>query len=82
MLEIVLTPKILGPREIGALGLSLFSLMVNQRLPGKLTVEKQRNGILQKQQADAKVIYSHDDHQMKADLRSSFPLFNSAVQEI
>jgi len=32
MLEIVLTPKILGPPKIGALGLSLFSLMVNLRL--------------------------------------------------
>jgi len=33
MLEIVLTPKILGPPEIGALDLSLFSLMVNPHLP-------------------------------------------------
>jgi len=32
MLEIVLTPKILGPPEIGALGLSLFSLVVNPPL--------------------------------------------------
>jgi len=32
MLEIVLAPKILGPSEIGALGLSLFSLIVNPRL--------------------------------------------------
>jgi len=32
MLEIVLTPKILGPPEIGALRLSLFSLMANPRL--------------------------------------------------
>jgi len=32
MLEIVLTPKILDPQESGALGLSLFSLMVNPRL--------------------------------------------------
>jgi len=32
MLEIVLTPTILGPHEIGALGLSLFSLMINPRL--------------------------------------------------
>jgi len=32
MLEIVLTPKILGPPELGALGSSLFSLMVNPRL--------------------------------------------------
>jgi len=66
----------------GALGLSLFSLMLNQRLPGKLTVEKQRNDILQKEQADAKVIYSDDDHQTTADLRCSFPLFKSAVQEM
>ena len=29
----VLTPKILGPPKIGALGLSLYSLMVNPRLP-------------------------------------------------
>jgi len=34
MLEIVLTPKRLGhPRNRGALSLSLFSLMVNPRLP-------------------------------------------------
>ena len=33
MLEIVLTPKILGLPEIGGLGLSLFSLMENPRLP-------------------------------------------------
>jgi len=32
MLEIVFTSKIVGPQEIGALGLSLFSLMVNLRL--------------------------------------------------
>jgi len=32
MLEIVLTPKILGPPKSGALGLSLFSLMANPRL--------------------------------------------------
>jgi len=32
MLEIVVTAKILGPREIGALGLCLFSLMANPRL--------------------------------------------------
>jgi len=32
MLEIVLTPKIFGPPKSGALGLSLFSLMVNPRL--------------------------------------------------
>jgi len=32
MLEIVLTPEILGPFKIGGLGLSLFSLMVNLRL--------------------------------------------------
>jgi len=32
MLEIVLTPKILVPREIGGLGLSLSSLMVNPHL--------------------------------------------------
>jgi len=32
MLQIVLTPKILGPSEIGALGLSLFGVMVNPRL--------------------------------------------------
>ena len=29
MLEVVSTPKILGPPDIGGLGLSLFSLMVN-----------------------------------------------------
>jgi len=33
MLEIVLTPEILGSLKIGVLGLSLFSLMVNPRLP-------------------------------------------------
>jgi len=32
MLEIVLTPKLWAPHEIGTLGLSLFSLMVNPRL--------------------------------------------------
>jgi len=32
MLEIVLTPHIFEPPKIGALGLSLFSLMVNPRL--------------------------------------------------
>jgi len=32
MLEIVLTPKILGPPKSGALGLTLFSLMINPRL--------------------------------------------------
>jgi len=32
MLENVLAPKILGPLQAGALGLSLFSLMVNPRL--------------------------------------------------
>jgi len=32
MLEIVLTAKILGPPNSGALDLSLFSLMVNPRL--------------------------------------------------
>jgi len=32
MLEIVLIPEILEPPESGALGLSLFSLMVNLRL--------------------------------------------------
>jgi len=32
MLEIVLTPKILGPPKSGALGLNLFSLLVNPRL--------------------------------------------------
>jgi len=32
MLEIVLTPKIFGPPKSGALGLSLFSLMLNPRL--------------------------------------------------
>jgi len=32
MLEIVFTPKILVPPEIGVLGLSLFILMVNPRL--------------------------------------------------
>jgi len=32
MLDIVLTPKILGPQKSGALGLSLFSLMVNPLL--------------------------------------------------
>jgi len=32
MLEIVLTPKILGLLKLGALGLSLFNLMVNPRL--------------------------------------------------
>jgi len=32
MLEIVLTPKILGPPQSGTLGLSVFSLMVNPRL--------------------------------------------------
>jgi len=32
MLEIVLTPEILGPPKIGAQGLSLFSLVVNPRL--------------------------------------------------
>jgi len=32
MLEIVLTPKLLGPPKLGTLGLSLYSLMVNPRL--------------------------------------------------
>jgi len=32
MLEIVFTPEILGAPKSGALGLSLFSLMVNPRL--------------------------------------------------
>jgi len=32
MLEIVLTPEISGPQKLGALVLSLFSLMVNPRL--------------------------------------------------
>jgi len=32
MLEIVLTPNILGPPKSGALGLSLFSLLENPRL--------------------------------------------------
>jgi len=32
MLEIVRTPKILGSPKSGALGLSLFSLMINPRL--------------------------------------------------
>ena len=32
MLEIVLTPKIWGLPKSGALGLSVFSLMVNPRL--------------------------------------------------
>ena len=32
MLEIALTPKSLGSPRSGALGLSLFSLMVNPRL--------------------------------------------------
>jgi len=32
MLEIVLTPKRLGPPKFGPLGVSLFSLMVNPRL--------------------------------------------------
>jgi len=32
MLEILLTPKILGPSKSGALGLSLFRLMVHPRL--------------------------------------------------
>jgi len=32
MLEIVFVPKILGPHEIGALGLSLFCRVVNPRL--------------------------------------------------
>jgi len=32
MMEIVLTPQILGPQQSGALGLSLFSLMANPRL--------------------------------------------------
>ena len=32
MLEILLTPKILGPPKSGALGLSLFSLMVMHAL--------------------------------------------------
>jgi len=32
MLEIVLTPEILDPPKVGALGCSLFSLMVNPRL--------------------------------------------------
>jgi len=34
MLEIVFTPKILGPPNSVALGVSLFSLMVNPRLRG------------------------------------------------
>jgi len=34
ILEIVLTPKMLGPPKSGALDLSLFSLMVNLRLTG------------------------------------------------
>jgi len=33
MLEILLTLKILGPHEIGGLGLKLFNLTVNPRLP-------------------------------------------------
>jgi len=32
MLQIVLTPKILGPPDIGALDLSFCSLVVNPRL--------------------------------------------------
>jgi len=36
MLEIVLIPKTLGPPKSGALGLSLFSLMVNPRLTFRL----------------------------------------------
>jgi len=32
MLETVLNAKILGPHEIGALGLTLFSVMVNPHL--------------------------------------------------
>jgi len=49
--------------------------------PSKL-VEKQRSDIFQKEQADAKVINSDDDHQTKADLRCSFLLFKSAVQKM
>jgi len=33
MLEIALTPKILGPPEIGGPRLKPFNLMVNPRLP-------------------------------------------------
>jgi len=40
MLEIVLTPKILGSPKSGALGLSLFSLMKNLRLPPTNTFSK------------------------------------------
>jgi len=36
MLEIVLNPKILPPPKSGALGLSIFSPMVNPRLPKPL----------------------------------------------
>jgi len=32
MLEIVLTPQILGTPKLGALGISVFSLSVNPRL--------------------------------------------------
>jgi len=32
MLEIVLTPEILGPPKSGTLGLSLFSIMINPHL--------------------------------------------------
>ena len=39
-MEIVQTPKFLGPSKIGALGLSLFSLMVNPRLGVRITVNK------------------------------------------
>jgi len=45
MLENVLTPEILwGPPKLGALGLSLFSLMVNLRLSNNL--HKQSNAAL------------------------------------
>jgi len=39
-LEIVLTLKILGPLEIGGLGLILFSLMVSPRLIATLSYSK------------------------------------------
>jgi len=47
MLEIVLTPKILGPPKSGALVLSLFCLMVNPRLTVvqlEITAELLRGG--------------------------------------
>jgi len=60
-----------------------MSFIFLKECPGKLAVlEKQRSDIFQKEQAHVEVINSDDDQQTKADLRYSFPLFKSEVQEM